>query len=441
MSIIKGAPTSGLSYNPNEPGYWDKSGLKRELERAFDICNGCRLCFNLCQSFPDLFEASDRHDGDVRKMTAEEIDRVIDTCFQCKICYVKCPYTPDDGHDFKLDFPRLLMRANAIRAKERGIGLRARVLSRPEMLGKMAGKCATLANWANRHPMMRAALEVALGIHRDKELPEFHSETFEEWRRKQATPAGDPTKAVLFHTCSVNYNNPEIGKDTIEVFSRNGISLGCPKQNCCGMPALEAGDIELAKRLARNNVASLYPHVKEGKKVVAIDPTCSYMLRREYPELVGTPEAKEVAGATRDLCEYLFELKREGSFNRNFASTPGRIAYHLPCHLRAQNIGYRSRDMMRLIPGTTVTLVEQCSGHDGTWAMKKEFFPLSMLVGKKAFEEMAEAGSDTMASDCPLASMHIGQAIGTRPIHPIQILARAYRPDGFPTCVPSNSPK
>jgi Fe-S oxidoreductase len=172
--------------------------------------------------------------------------------------------------------------------------------------------------------------------------------------------------------------------------------------------------------------------VREGRKVIAIDPTCSYTLRKEYPELVGTVEAREVAAATRDVCEFLFELKQQGQFCRDFRSSPGKVAYHLPCHLRAQNIGYRSRDLMRLIPGAKITLVEQCSGHDGTWAMKKEFFPLSMLNGKKAFDAMGAASADTLASDCPLASIQFDQALGTRPIHPIQVLARAYRPDGFP---------
>jgi glycerol-3-phosphate dehydrogenase subunit C len=435
MSIIKGAPTDGLTYDPNDPKYWDKSLLAKEVERVFAICHGCRLCFNLCPSFPDLFKSVDGHDGNVRGLTAAETERVVDLCFQCKICYVKCPYTPDDGHEFQLDFPRLMMRANAIRRKEHGIELRSRLLSRPEFLGKMAGKCAGVANWANRNPLLRAGLEHTLGIHKDKLLPEFHSETFEDWFRKQPAQAGDPSKAVLFFTCSVNYNEPQVGKDAVDVFSRNGIALTCPKQNCCGMPAIEAGDIELAKKLARNNVDSLYPHVKAGKKILAVDPTCSYMLRKEYGMLIGTPEAREVAANTMDLCEYLFTLKKEGQFNREFKSSPGKVAYHLPCHLRAQNIGYRSRDMMRLIPGTRIQMVEQCSGHDGTWSMKKEFFPLSMLTGKKAFDGMASAEADTFASDCPLASIQIDQALGTRPMHPIQVLARAYRPDGFPKTV------
>jgi glycerol-3-phosphate dehydrogenase subunit C len=429
--MSKGTPTAALTYNPNDPKYWDRAGLRTEIERVFEICGGCRLCFNLCSSFPALFEAVEAHENDARRLIPSEIDRVIDLCFQCKICYVKCPYTPEDKHEFQLDFPRLMLRANAIRRKERGLGLRGRLLARPELIGRMAGRTPALANWANRQPLLRFGLEQVLGVHRDKLLPDFHGETFEEWFRKQPAPAGDPNRAVLFYTCSVNYNEPEVGKAAVEVYSKNGIALGAPKQNCCGMPALEQGDVELAKRLAAANVAALLPEVRAGRKVVAIDPTCSYTLRKEYPELAGTPDAREVAAATRDICEFLFELKQQGAFCRDFKSSPGKIAYHLPCHLKAQNIGYRSRDLMRLIPGAQVKLVENCSGHDGTWAMKKEFFPLAMLTGKKAFDAMAEAEAALLVSDCPLAALQFEQALGTRPIHPIQVLARAYRPDGF----------
>ncbi|HET7206265.1 MAG TPA: heterodisulfide reductase-related iron-sulfur binding cluster [Terriglobales bacterium] len=435
MDIIKGAPTPGMSYNPNDPVYWDKNGLDQELTRVFEICHGCRLCFNLCPSFPELFNAVDGHNGRVHDLTSAEVNRVVDTCYQCKLCYVKCPYTPDDKHEFQLDFPRLLLRANAVRKKKNGIGLRGRLLSRPETLGKVAGVAPSLANWANRQPWLRAGLQAFVGIHKDKLLPEFHGETFLEWHRKQKATAGDGSKAVLFATCFVNHNNPGLGRDVIDVFSRNGIGLSCPKQNCCGMPALESGDVELARRMAAANVEALYPEVQAGKKVLAINPTCSYMMRKEYSELVGTPQAASVGGATMDVCEYLFQLKQEGKFNRDFRSTPERVGYHVPCHLKAQNIGFRSRDMMRLIPGTTVKMVEQCCGHDGTWAMRKEFFPLSMLAGQKAFEQMQAAESSVYATDCPLAAIQFQQAIGKRPIHPIQVLARAYRADGFPKTI------
>jgi Fe-S oxidoreductase len=440
MDIIKGAPTAGLSYNPNDPVYWNPEALAQELRRVFEICNSCRLCFNLCPSFPKLFQAVDRYDGAVEKLTASEIDTVIDYCYQCKLCYPKCPYTPDDKHEFKLDLPRLLLRAHAIRSKERGISLRARVLSRPELLGRMAALTPGLANWANRQPWMRAGLQAVLGVHKDKLLPEFHGETFQDWYRKSSQPSGDSTKAVLFTTCFVNYNNPDLGRDVIEVFSRNGISLECPPQNCCGMPALEAGDLELARKLARTNVEALYPQVQQGKKILAINPTCSYMMRKEYGELVGTAEAQAVGAATMDVCEYLFQLKQEGRFNREFRTTPERVGYHLPCHLKAQNIGMRSRDLMRLIPGTTVRVVDQCCGHDGTWAMRKEFFPVSMLVGQKAFEQMQATEAAVLATDCPLAAVHFQQAIGRRPIHPIQVLARAYRTDGFAKAIDAPQP-
>ena len=431
MSHIKGEPTAGLSYNPNTPVYWESSALKQEFERVFEICNGCRLCFSLCPSFPALFNAVDRHEGDVRKLSSVEVDRVIDTCFQCKLCYVKCPYTDDDGHPFNLDFPRLLMRATAQRRRQRGGSLRSWILSRPELVGRIGGLTAGLANWANRNSAMRRLLQLTLGIHRGKQLPEFHGESFQTWYGRQPPPLGDPNQAVLFYTCFVNYNRPEIGKDAIKVFSKNGIALVCPKQNCCGMPALEAGDVELAKKLARSNVESLFPHARQGKKILAINPTCSYMLRKEYPELLGNEEARQVGLATQDLCEYLFSLKQAGRFCRDFLSTPTTIAYHLPCHLKAQNIGFRSRDILRLIPDTKVIMVDQCSGHDGTWAMKQEFFPLSEQAGKKAFDQMAAANAGVLASDCPLAAIQFEQALGKLPLHPIQVLARAYESGGF----------
>jgi len=441
MDVIKGQPTPGLTYDPNDPKYWDKSALKGEIDRVYEICHGCRLCFNLCPSFPELFSFIDGNGGSVRALTPAQHDRVIDTCYQCKLCYVKCPYTPDDGHEFQLDFPRLLLRANAVRKKEHGIGLRAKLLARPEELGRMGSLTPGLANWANRQPLLRILAEATIGIHREKLLPEFQPETFSAWLKKQPKPSGDTSKAVLFTTCFVEHYNPKVAQDAVKVYAKSGIALTCPKQNCCGMPALESGDVELAKKLASANVESLLPSVEQGKKIVAINPTCSYMLRKEYGELVGTEAAKKVGAATMDLSEFLFELRKEGKFNREFKSTPGSVAYHLPCHLKAQNIGFRSRDMMKLIPGAKVQMVEQCSAHDGTFAMKKEFFPLSMLSGKKAFEEMKEAGAKVMATDCPLSAIQFDQALGTRPIHPIQILARAYEPDGFPQKVPEKAPE
>jgi glycerol-3-phosphate dehydrogenase subunit C len=436
---IESRPTDGLSYNSIEPKYWDRAGLDREVVRVFDICHGCRLCFNLCPSFPALFDAIDRKDGDVRALSAAEKERVVDLCYGCKLCEIKCPYTPRDGHEFQLDFPRLILRAKAVSAKEHGLRLRERLLGHPDQLGKLGGLTPRLANLGCRQKFQRAMMEKILGIHRDKLLPDFAAETFDKWLKRNPLPPdpADPAaKVAIFPTCFVNYYNPGPGKAAVEVFAKNGCAVKCPKQNCCGMPALDSGDIEFARKEARANVESMLPLVRAGYKIAAINPTCSLTMRKEYPNLLPGDEVKEFAAAVADSHELLNDLRRAGRFNKDFQSTPGTVAYHVPCHLKAQGIGLRSRDLMRQIPGVEVTTVDACSAHDGTWAMKKEFFALSMQWGRKAFDGMREADARVMATDCPLAAVQIEQATGVHPIHPIEVLARAYRRGGFPDPVP-----
>jgi glycerol-3-phosphate dehydrogenase subunit C len=355
MARIESKPTDALSYNPNEPRYWERAKLDREIERVFDICHGCRLCFNLCPSFPALFQAVDAKGDDVRKLSADEKQKVIDLCYECKLCEVKCPYTPRDGHEFQLDFPRLVLRARAVRGREQGIHLREKMLGNPDRAGKLGSRVPRLANWSCRSPFQRRMMEKMLGIHRDKQLPEFAGETFERWRdRIGLPPAPDAPNArvAVFHTCFVNYYNPAPGRALFSVLAKNNCAVASPPQNCCGMPALDGGDVEFAQRQARQNVAHLLPLVRQGYRVVAINPTCSLTMRAEYPNLLDSAEAREVAAAVADPHEVLYELRRAGKFNRDFKSTPGTIAYHIPCHLKAQNVGFRSRDLMRQIPGT-----------------------------------------------------------------------------------------
>ncbi|MGH7935019.1 MAG: anaerobic glycerol-3-phosphate dehydrogenase subunit C [Candidatus Binataceae bacterium] len=444
MSRIESRPTDALSYNPNEPKYWEREKLQRETLRVFDICHGCRLCFNLCASFPALFGAIDaRGTEDVRDLSAGEKQRVVDLCYECKLCEVRCPYTPRDGHEFQLDFPRLMLRARAVAAREHGIKLRERVLGNPDRTGKLGCLVPGLANWSCRSQFQRFMMEKMLGIHRDKKLPEFAGETFEAWLKRNplpAAPSEPAAKVAIFHTCFVNYYNPAPGKALVKVLERNGCAIKCPNQNCCGMPALDGGDVEFAQKQARANVAALLPLVRQGYRIAAINPTCSLTMRREYPNLLDTSEAREVAGAIADPHEVLYELGRAGKFDSDFRSTPCTVAYHLPCHLKAQSIGFRSRDLLRRIPGVRVTMVDACTAHDGTWAMKKEFFELSMKCGEKAFSGMREAAASVMATDCPLAAIQIEQATGTRPLNPIEILARAYEADGFADRVEPSPP-
>jgi glycerol-3-phosphate dehydrogenase subunit C len=439
MSRIAARPTDGLCYNAADPKYWDRAGLDKEIDRVFDICHGCRLCFNLCPSFPALFEAVDELDGEVRKLSVAHKQRVIDLCYECKMCETRCPYTPRDGHEFQLDFPRLVQRAKALKAKESGVRLRDRLLGNPDLLGRLGSLTPGLANFGCSNRFQRVMMEKLLGIHRDKKLPEFAGETFEKWLKRTGlpeAPENPAAKVVLFPSCFVNYYNPQPARAALSVLERNGCAVAYPPQNCCGMPALDGGDVAFAQKQARQNVASMLSWVRQGYRIAVLNPTCSMMMRQEYPLLIPGDEVKEFSAAVVDLHEILWELKREGRFNRHFRTTPGRVAYHVPCHLKVQQIGFRSRDMMNTIPGVEVVTVDACTAHDGTWAMKREFFELSMKWGRKAFDEMRDAEAQVMATDCPLAAVQIEQAIGTRPLHPVEIIARAYEDSGFPDKVP-----
>ncbi len=432
-------PTEGLSYDPEESKYWNKRGLAGEIERIFEICNGCRLCFKYCDTFPDLFKLIDGpKKGEVRGITAGETGRILDTCFQCKLCEVNCPYTPRDQHEYMVDFPKLVHRFRALRAQEEGLSLRDRILAHPDLTGRLARASLGMANRVNRMKIPRWFLEKMLGVHRRKLLPSFSPEGFESWARRTGRLAVTTScEVVLFQTCFVEHNAPEIGKDTIEVFERNQVNIQCAAGLCCcGMPAWEKGDLRSVQIKAKRNLRALVPFVDKGAKVVVINPTCAMMLRREYPQLVAAADrahAERVAAATMEVTEFLWSIRNETRFNSDFKSTPGGpVACHAPCHLRAQAIGFRGRDLLRKIPGVEPVLVQQCCGHDGTYAMTVAGFEPSRRVGSRAFEEMKDVAASVWASECPLAALQFEQHAGTKPLHPMTILARAYRGDRFP---------
>lgn len=430
-------PTDGLSYDPTEDTYWDQAGLDAELERVFEVCHGCRMCFKYCESFPKLFAFIDEeHDGDVRKLTRAQTEEVLDLCFQCKLCEVQCPYTPRDGHEFKVDFPKLVHRERAVRGSRKPFLQRA-ALGDPDRTGMAARMSLGVANAMNRVELHRWFMEKVLGVHRDKLLPDFAQTTFERWALGEGLlDEGPGGEVVLFQTCYVQHNEPQIGKDTVAVLKQNGVDVRCEKGlECCGMPAWESGDLTLLRKKAHTNLDKLMPHVEAGSKVLAINPTCSMMLRREWPELLEGEDrarAEKLAEAVMDPSEFLWSIRDQERFNTDFASSPGaNVAYHAPCHLRAQGVGFKGRDLLRKIPGVKPKTVMECCGHDGTYAMTVEGFEPSAKVGKKAFDGMKAADAEIWATDCPLAAIQFDQHAGVRPMHPMSILARAYRENGF----------
>ena len=286
-----------------------------------------------------------------------------------------------------------------------------------------------LANWANESGIHRQFMQSLLGIHKDKKLPPFASNTFAaQFSAHRKVPQGEPAgRIAFFSTCYVNYNQPEIGLDTLEVMAHNNVDVVFAYERCCGMPLWHNGDMDGATQAARENVKDLLGFVNEGRTIVATNPTCSQMIRVEYPRLLGTNDAKTVGAQTMDPMEFLAKLATEGKLNKNFKTGAGKVNYHMPCHLRAQNVGYKTRDVLSYLPNTKVKVVEECSGHDGTWSMKKENFEASLKWGRRAFDQMAADEPNVACSDCPLAALQIEQGNGRRTLNPMQILAKSYR--------------
>lgn len=432
-------PTDGLCYDPAEELYWDEGALYKEMTRVFELCHSCRMCFKYCDAFPRLFEFVDQYEGDVTKLTKEQIKSIMDDCFQCKLCEVQCPYTQRDAHEYRLDFPKLAHRYRAILRKKQGGKFQNKLLANVDTLGRLFRLSLGLANVMNRVAIHRFFLEKIIGVHRKKNLPDFARKTFDSWAKKanKIKEPKDEPEVVLFPTCYVKNNEPDIGKDTIAVLEKNQVSVACVEGlKCCGMPYWEHGDLGTLRKNGKHNIDILLPYIKKGAKILSINPTCGMMMRREYIDLLDKEDrgdAKKIAEAVMDPGEFLWSIRDQERFNTDFKSSPGEsVGYHAPCHLRVQSVGFKGRDLLRKIPGVNPKLVLQCCGHNGTYAMKKDSFEKSIRIGEKAFSEMKNSESDVWATECPLAATQFEQHAGKKPLHPMSILARAYRPDGFP---------
>jgi glycerol-3-phosphate dehydrogenase subunit C len=416
-----------MPYDPRDADFFDVGAVEKELARVTELCDGCRRCYRLCTSFDYMLdEAVDKNDGDLGKITSADYRKIVDLCWQCKLCYNHCPYTPP--HKWDIDFPRLMLRAKAARAKEEGVTRQDAWLGNVDAMGALGCATAPLSNWANGFGPHRILLEAVVGIDRTRNLPKFHHKTFARWfREREEGRRKEGRKVALFYSCSVNYNEPQVGRDAVSVLEKNGCAVTCPQQVCCGMPYLDGGDIAGATENARKNIAALLPLVEAGADIVVPQPTCSYVLKKEYTMLVPGEGAKKVAARTQDVFEYLAGRQKEGTLETEFpGKRPGKVAYQMPCHLRAQNMGFKTRDVLQLIPGTEVSVVEKCTAMDGTWGMKKEYYPISLEYARKAVREMDASSPETYMTDCTLSALQIEAVRGERPAHPLTLLREAY---------------
>jgi glycerol-3-phosphate dehydrogenase subunit C len=426
-----------------DPDFTDIAMIEAEMHRVFDICHGCRRCFNLCDSFPRLFDLIDNSaTGELDAVAPADYKPVVDACTLCDMCFMtKCPYVPP--HPFNLDFPHLMLRYRAAELKAGKGKLMQRELVKTDRNGKIGGAVAPLANWAvdTKNTLTRPVMETVAGIDRKAALPKFHGKTF-AMRAKRETPdvntkaPGFGRKAVLYATCFANYNNPQIGMAARAVLARNGVETEVVYPACCGMPQLERGDLTAVAASARKVAAALKPWIERGYDVIALVPSCALMLKFEWPLILPEDDDVEMLSrATYDCSEYIVDIAKKEGLAEGLTALPGGITVHIACHARAQNMGQKAAEMLRLLPTTEIAVIERCSGHGGSWGVEKSNFDVALKIGKPVAKQAVKNASAFVASECPLAGMHILQGMerveGEKhdipyAHHPIELFARAY---------------
>ena len=421
--------------------FYNEDSLNTELERVYDICHGCRRCVSLCNAFPTLFDLVDESDTfEVDGVDKKDFVKVVDQCYLCDLCYMtKCPYTPP--HEWNVDFPHLMLRAKAIKHKKGDVSTRDKILSATDTVGNLAGipVVSSIVNTANNNGLARKAMQKVLGIHPNATIPKYHSKT----GRKKVTaldvsdkysevkPAGRTTgKVAIFATCYGNRNEPHLLEDLGKVLDHNQIPVTLvDKEVCCGMPKLELGDLKAVEHAKNINIPEMIKMIDTGWDIIAPVPSCVLMFKQELPLMFpDDADVQKVKEHIFDPFEYLMMRHKNDLLNTNFKDSLGKIAYHAACHLRVQNMGLKTRELLELIQDTSIETIERCSGHDGTYAVKEEYHDISMKICRPVITKVQKSESDYYSSDCPMAGHQIanGMKDDSKPHHPLTLLRIAY---------------
>ncbi len=403
------------------PDFLNPEKLDAEMRRVFDICHGCRRCFNLCDSFPKLFDMIDESENeDVESLKSEQFAPVVDACTLCDMCFMtKCPYVPP--HDFDLDFPHLMLRYRTAQKKLGKLPSVPMQLAQIDRNAKIGVLFSKIINWASdiKNKLFRKILEVVAGIDKRVQLPKYNSETFSNFFKKNNDKINYETKTndrkvVIYSTCFVNFNKKNTGVAALKVLKKNGVEVQEAYPGCCGMPFLEQADLP--------------------KVVEQLTASCGLMLKFEWPLLLPNDDKiKKLSANVMDIDEYVVDIANNEGLADGLQEIDGGVTVHHACHARAQNMGIKARDMLKLIPNVKIDVVEKCAGHGGTFGVMKETHDLANKVGRPTARQIKTKNNKYMASDCPLAGKHLKQLevdtniSNDEALHPIELMAKSYK--------------
>ena len=425
--------------NFKDPDFLDPQKLDQEMRRVFDVCHGCRRCFNLCDSFPKLFDYIDEsEDGEVSSLSSDKFKPVVDACTLCDMCFMtKCPYVPP--HEFDLDFPHLMLRYRMLQRKNGEISSTTRQLANIDRNGKIGVMFSGIINWLSniKNTFFRKVLEFLTGIDKRVILPKYNSETFSNYFKKfkkKKLAGGTNRKVVIYSTCFVNFNKKNTGVAALKVLKKNGVEVQEAYPGCCGMPFLEQADLPKVVEQAKKISKDLLEWIDKGYKIVTLTASCGLMLKFEWPLLLPENEnIKKLSSNVMDIDEYVVDISNNEGLAEGLQEIDGGVTVHHACHARAQNMGIKARDMLKLIPNVKIDVVERCAGHGGTFGVMKETHDLAIKVGRPTARQIKTKNNKYMASDCPLAGKHLKQLeadtniSNDEALHPIELVAKSYR--------------
>ena len=421
----------------NHSDFLDKKKLDDEMRRVFDVCHGCRRCFNLCDSFPKLFDMIDQSKGeDVESLSSDQFPAVVDSCTLCDMCFMtKCPYVPP--HEFNIDFPHLMLRYRSLQKQEKQLARIPRILANTDRNGKIGVFFASVINWFSnfKNKFIRKLIEKLTGIDEKVFLPKYNSETFENYFKKHKNKyIPKNRKVIIYSTCFVNFNKKNTGIAALKVLEKNNVKVEHAYPGCCGMPYLEQADLKKVTEQAKKVSKDLLKWVEKGYRVITLTASCGLMLKFEWPLLLPEdPDVKKLSKNVSDIDEYIVDIAEKDGLAEGLVEIDGGVTVHNACHARAQNMGIKARDMLKYIPNIKLDIVERCAGHGGTFGVMKETHTLAKKVGRPTARQIKKKNNKYMASDCPLAGKHLHQLNDdtninhTEALHPIEILAKAYK--------------
>ena len=427
--------------NFEDPDFLNSEKLDAEMRRVFDICHGCRRCFNLCESFPKLFDMIDESENeDVESLSSDQFEPVVDACTLCDMCFMtKCPYVPP--HEFDLDFPHLMLRYRAAQKKLNKLPFIPAQLAQIDRNAKIGVILSSLINWVSniKNNFFRKILEFVAGIDMRVKLPVYNSETFTNYFKKNKYPINSDApsknrKVVIYSTCFVNFNKKNTGVAALKVLKKNGVEVQEAYPGCCGMPFLEQADLPKVVEQAKKVSKDLLEWVEKGYQIITLTASCGLMLKFEWPLLLSNNEnIKRLSKSVSDIDEYIVDIAQNEGLAEGLQEIDGGVTVHNACHARAQNMGIKARDMLKFIPNIKMDVVERCAGHGGTFGVMKGTHDLAVKVGRPTARQIKNKNNKYMASDCPLAGKHLKQLetdtniANDEALHPIELMAKSYR--------------